>query len=64
MSINAPTPPISPKKRSEDRSLDLALRPKTFAEYIGQEKIKQNLQNTNLINENNLSNNSTERNDA
>src|SRR3989344_5658444 len=35
--------PHTPKKRSEDRSLDLALRPKTFVEYIGQEKIKQNL---------------------
>lgn len=34
---------ISPKKRGEDRSLDLALRPKTFSEYIGQEKIKENL---------------------
>lgn len=35
--------PHTPKKRSEDRSLDLALRPKTFGEYMGQEKIKQNL---------------------
>lgn len=34
---------ISPKKRSEDRSLDLALRPSSFGEYIGQEKIKENL---------------------
>mgnify|MGYP001565723914 CR=1 FL=1 len=33
----------SPKKRSEDRSLDLALRPKSFNEYVGQEKIKENL---------------------
>src|SRR3989344_2671433 len=34
---------MSPKKRSEDRSLDLALRPKIFNEYVGQEKTKQNL---------------------
>ena len=32
-----------PKKRSEDKSLDLALRPKNFEEYIGQEKLKNNL---------------------
>ena len=37
------TPNTTPKKRSDDRSLDLALRPRTFDEYIGQEKIKQNL---------------------
>ncbi|MBI2023275.1 Holliday junction branch migration DNA helicase RuvB [Candidatus Giovannonibacteria bacterium] len=35
-------PPIT-KKRSEDKSLDLALRPGTFNEYIGQENIKRNL---------------------
>jgi holliday junction DNA helicase RuvB len=29
--------------RAEDKSLDIALRPNTFDEYIGQEKIKQNL---------------------
>ena len=34
---------IEPKNRHEDRSLDSALRPKTFDEYIGQENIKQNL---------------------
>ena len=34
---------LSPKKRNEDMSLDLALRPKGFEEYIGQEKIKKNL---------------------
>ena len=33
----------TPKKRSEDMSLDLALRPKSFDEYVGQEKIKKNL---------------------
>ena len=34
---------ITPKKRSEDGSLDLALRPSTFEEYVGQEPIKNNL---------------------
>ena len=34
---------LAPKKRSEDLSLDLALRPKSFDEYVGQEKIKKNL---------------------
>lgn len=43
MSIPQEEAEISPKKRGEDRSLDLALRPKTFIEYVGQEKIKQNL---------------------
>lgn len=37
------TTPLVPKRKAEDRSLDTALRPQTFAEYIGQEKIKQNL---------------------
>lgn len=37
------TPHTTPKKRSDDRSLDLALRPRTFDEYVGQEKVKQNL---------------------
>ena len=31
------------KKRSDDLSLDLALRPKSFDEYVGQESIKKNL---------------------
>ena len=31
------------KKRSDDLSLDLALRPKSFEEYVGQESIKKNL---------------------
>ena len=34
---------LTPKKRSEDLSLDLALRPKSFDEYVGQEGIKKNL---------------------
>jgi len=36
-------PEISHKKRSEDLSLDLALRPLNFEEYVGQEKVKKNL---------------------
>ena len=43
MSIDENNSLTATKKRSEDRSLDLALRPKTFNEYIGQEKIKKNL---------------------
>src|SRR3989344_5239288 len=34
---------ITPKKRTEDRSLDFALRPSVFEEYVGQESIKNNL---------------------
>jgi Holliday junction DNA helicase RuvB len=34
---------ISPKPRSEDISLDTSLRPRSLSEYIGQEKIKENL---------------------
>lgn len=33
----------SPKSTSEDRVLDLTLRPRTWDEYVGQEKIKRNL---------------------
>lgn len=33
----------NPKKRSDDLSLDLALRPRNFDEYVGQEKVKTNL---------------------
>jgi Holliday junction DNA helicase RuvB len=32
-----------PKEKSEDQILDLTLRPKNLKEYIGQEKIKENL---------------------
>ena len=35
--------PVTAKKRSEDTSLDMALRPKTFDEYVGQDTIKKNL---------------------
>lgn len=34
---------ISPIERQGDEALDLSLRPKILSEYIGQEKIKQNL---------------------
>lgn len=34
---------ISPMERRGDDALDLSLRPKTLVEYIGQEKIKENL---------------------
>ncbi len=33
----------APKKRTEDMSLDLALRPGNFEEYVGQESVKNNL---------------------
>jgi len=34
---------ISPRPTSEDISLDTSLRPRSLSEYIGQEKIKENL---------------------
>ncbi len=34
---------ISPIERQGDETLDTSLRPKTLAEYVGQEKIKENL---------------------
>ncbi len=34
---------MSPKCQEEDTVLDLTLRPKTWQDYVGQEKIKQNL---------------------
>src|SRR3989338_6548131 len=34
---------LLPKKRIEDMSLDLALRPGNFEEYVGQESVKNNL---------------------
>lgn len=37
---------ISPIERQGDGALDLSLRPKTLTEYVGQEKIKQNLEIT------------------
>ena len=43
MSSNEKLNNLSPKQRSEDVSLDLALRPKYFEEYVGQDKVKRNL---------------------
>lgn len=34
---------IDPKIRQDEESLDFSLRPKTLSEYVGQEKIKDNL---------------------
>src|SRR5512140_3163531 len=34
---------ISPKNKDEDSALELSLRPKRLAEYIGQDKVKENL---------------------
>ena len=34
---------ISPIERQGDEALDLSLRPKTLKEYVGQERIKENL---------------------
>ncbi len=37
---------ISPIEAQSDKALDISLRPKTLSEYIGQEKIKENLEIT------------------
>ena len=34
---------ISSKESQSDQALDNTLRPQTFSEYVGQEKIKENL---------------------
>jgi len=39
-------PNLTPKESPDDQILDQALRPQTFNDYIGQEKIKSNLQVT------------------
>jgi len=36
-------PPIVPQKTTEDDALDLTLRPHKMGEYVGQERIKENL---------------------
>jgi holliday junction DNA helicase RuvB len=41
MNVNSPN--ITPKSTLDDQVLDLALRPKTFEEYVGQDKAKENL---------------------
>jgi len=41
--MNVKDSTLSPQNGPDDQVLDLALRPKTFNEYIGQEKTKENL---------------------
>jgi len=41
--MNVNPKPMTPKPVPEDQLLDQALRPKTFDEYIGQNRIKENL---------------------
>ena len=41
--MNVNSPDISPNSKLDDQVLDQALRPKTFDEYVGQQKIKENL---------------------
>jgi Holliday junction DNA helicase RuvB len=43
MSTTSSNGPLSPSLAPDEGSLDLALRPRTFDEYIGQSKIKENL---------------------
>ena len=43
MSTHPPQAPTSPSSSPDDGSLDLALRPQVFEDYVGQEKIKENL---------------------
>jgi holliday junction DNA helicase RuvB len=43
MDTNAKEQVVASKQVLDDQVLDLALRPKTFAEYIGQERTKDNL---------------------
>ena len=40
---NLSSPITSPEELREDRNLDITLRPRSFEEYAGQEKIKDNL---------------------
>lgn len=48
--LSSPSPqikqprPTSPKLTEEDKTLDLTLRPKTWSDYVGQEKVKKNIQ--------------------
>ena len=41
MSVNPPN--LTPKATPDDQVLDNALRPRSFSEYVGQDKIKENL---------------------
>lgn len=41
--MNVKTPSVAPQAAPDDQVLDLTLRPKSFDEYVGQEKTKENL---------------------
>ena len=41
--MNVKDPQTIPQSGPDDQLLDLTLRPKSFAEYVGQEKAKENL---------------------
>ena len=41
--ISKKNPLLAPQEIEEDEGCDVSLRPKSLAEYIGQEKIKKNL---------------------
>ncbi len=41
--IDVKTPNLTPRATTDDQVLDTTLRPKSFSEYIGQDKIKENL---------------------
>ena len=41
--MTQPTRTVSPRQKSEDVNTDTTLRPKRFAELIGQERVKENL---------------------
>ncbi|MDO8495838.1 MAG: Holliday junction branch migration DNA helicase RuvB, partial [bacterium] len=41
--MNVKEPTLTPTGILDDQVLDLTLRPKTFTEYVGQERIKDNL---------------------
>jgi Holliday junction DNA helicase RuvB len=41
--MNVKTSPLVPSSTPDDQTLDMALRPKSFQEYVGQSRIKENL---------------------
>ena len=41
--MNVNPDPVLPKQQPDDQILDLALRPVSFGEYVGQKNIKDNL---------------------
>jgi Holliday junction DNA helicase RuvB len=40
---NVKAPPLAPAEALDDQVLDVTLRPRSFAEYVGQHKVKENL---------------------